>query len=79
MSGGHFDYKCFHIADFADELERAISKNSHKFGEETLSHLVIVLEVLETAAALAKEAEWLYSGDTGEDSFKSNVDRILAE
>jgi len=79
MSGGHFDYKCFHIADFADGLEREMMKDKNKFGRETLSRLVIALEVIETAAALAKEVEWLYSGDTGEDSFKSNVDRILVE
>jgi hypothetical protein len=30
-------------------------------------------------AKLMKEAEWFYSGDTGEESFVERVDEILAE
>ena len=37
---------------------------------EEISHLV------DYAAKLAKEVEWLYSGDTGEDTFMERVEKI---
>ena len=90
MSGGHFDYGCFRISQFADELQHEIDTNSvetkDEFGQnigyglepETLSRVVTAQKIIETAGKLPREIEWLYSGDHGEDSFNRLVDKILA-
>ena len=81
MSGGYFDYKCFQIADFASELEHEIAINSdecgREFKKETLSRLVAAQQIIETAGRLAKEIEWLYSDDHGENPFNAQIDKIL--
>jgi hypothetical protein len=89
MSGGHFDYGCFCISQFADELKHEIEINDDetkdKFGdtrgygfkEETVFRLVTAHRIIETAGKLAREIEWLYSGDHGEESFNSLADKIL--
>lgn len=89
MSGGHFDYGCFRISQFADELQHEIDINSDEttddfgdrrgygFSDDTLLRLRTSQRVIETAGKLAREIEWLYSGDHGEDSFCLLVDKIL--
>ena len=91
MSGGHFDYGCFRISQFADELKHEIDINNdetnddygdcrgHFLGEETIANLVEAHEVIETAGKLAREIEWLYSGDHGEESFNRLIDEIFKE
>ena len=81
MSGGHFDYNCFNISQFADDLKHEIEVNDDTFGYifnvDTLRRLKSAHSIIETAGKLAKEIEWLYSGDHGEDSFAELVDVIL--
>jgi len=91
MSGGHFDYKSYRIAQFAEELQHEIeinddlSKNEYGetigygFRKETIDRLKTVQRMTETSGRLAKEAEWLYSGDHGERTFQSVIDKILIE
>lgn len=90
MSGGYFDYNCFRISQFADELKHEIEINNDEsineygdkrgfgFEKETLSRLVTAQAIIETASKLSREIEWLYSGDHGEESFNRLVDRIMA-
>ena len=90
MSGGHFDYGCFRVSQFADELKHEIEINGDEttdeyggrrgcgFEKETISRLVVAQQIIETAGKLAREIEWLYSGDHGEESFNNLVDKILA-
>lgn len=90
MSGGHFDYNCYRIANFAEELECEIRKNDDKtmdeygdirgagFDAETMSRLVISHEIISLAAKLAKEIEWLYSGDSGEEDFVDMFDKHVS-
>ena len=78
MSGGHFDYGCFRVSQFADELKHEIELNDDGFEKGTISRLVTAQQIIETAGKLAREIEWLYSGDNGEDSFNELVDKILA-
>lgn len=90
MSGGHFDYGCFRISQFADDLKHEIETNDdetkNEFGyrrgygldKETISRLVTAQQIIETAGKLAREVEWLYSGDHAEDSFNRIADKILA-
>ena len=89
MSGGYFDYGCFRVSRFADELQREIDTNNDEtkdeFGQsrgrgfepETLSRMVTAQKIIETAGKLAREIEWLYSGDHSEDSFNRLADKIL--
>ena len=89
MSGGHFDYGCFRISQFADELQHEIEINNDEtvdgygdrrgygFSEETLLRLRESQRIIATAGKLAREIEWLYSGDHGEESFCRLVDDIL--
>ena len=89
MSGGHFDYKSFQINDFADLLKHELEINDcqrvdkcgdtigYNFDEETVDVQCRCLNWIQKAADLAKEVEWLYSGDHGEDSFRELVDKIL--
>ena len=84
MSGGSFDYAYRRMMDFADDLRDKLAKQGQvvdgwKVGTwepavavklEEISHIV------DHAAKLAKEAEWLYSGDTGEETFMARVEKI---
>ena len=91
MSGGHFNYGCFRISQFADELEHEIEinddetkdefgdKRGYGFEKETISRLMNAQKIIETAGKLAREIEWLYSGDHGEESFNLLVDNILKQ
>lgn len=91
MSGGHFDYNCFRISQFADDLQHEIDLNddetSNKFGDrrgyhfapDTLRRLKIAHCIIEKAGRLAKEIEWLYSSDHGEGTFNDLVDELLGE
>ena len=81
MSGGHYDYACFAIHDFADLLARDIRTNDcdEQLPAETLDRLKRAQQIARVAAKLAKEAEWLYSGDTGPDTFNAAFDKIIAD
>lgn len=85
MSGSHFDYGCFRISQFAEELEHEIKINkvvgeygdATNFSSKTISILKMVQTIILEAGNLAKEVEWLYSGDTGEENFSEAVVKIL--
>jgi len=89
MSGGHFDYRCFAISNFAEELQHEIDINNDKTKDEygdnvgeglsayTLERVVKAQKIIETAGKLAREIEWLYSGDYGEESFIKLIDKII--
>lgn len=85
MSGGHFDYNCFKISQFAEELRHEIETNdtprgdsdyAPRFSEETLAILKHCHDFIERAGDYAKEIEWLYSGDHGEDTFTEFIKQI---
>jgi hypothetical protein len=84
MSGGSFDYAYRHMVEFANDLRCKLAEQGQvvdgwKIGTwepavavkmEEISHIV------DYAAKLAKEVEWLYSGDTGEETFMWRVQKI---
>jgi hypothetical protein len=85
MSGGSFDYAYGKVFQFADELGVKLDKHDrmNEYGETpyafepaTLSKLREIEKLARKTAALMKEAEWLYSGDTGDDSFMDRVANI---
>ena len=80
MSGGHFDYAYVRTRAFADDLNDELDAgNPDAFSEETLLRLREMAQLVEFASKLMKEAEWLYSGDTTEESFHSRVDAFCEE
>ena len=85
MSGGHFDYNCYNISRFAEDLKEDIAINnvkdeygySYDYLPETITRLNVIQQIIESAGKLAYAAEWLYSGDYGEETFADDVDKIL--
>jgi len=91
MSGGHFDYGCFRISQFADELQHEIDINDvedldewgdkvgNGFKKETMDRIIAAHAIIKKAGKLAREIEWLYSGDYGEKTFNNFIDEIMKE
>lgn len=77
MSGGSFDYKCFAIREFAEELKEKIECKEDRYAPLTMDVLNEVQKSVEMAAELAHHVEWLYSGDHSEESFLKLVDATL--
>jgi len=70
--------------EFADDLRYMLSQQGQvvagwKVGTwepQVAAKLAEIAALVDYAAKLAKEAEWLYSGDTGEDTFMGRVKKI---
>ena len=89
MSGGHFDYAYFRISMLAEDLKHEIDTNEsmernewdevkgHHFNKETIQILKECHTIIEKAGKLAREIEWLYSGDYGEESFMEVIKPIM--
>ena len=79
MSGGHFNYSQHAITEIAEEIERAIQNNEREdeygwgFSGETISRLCLAVNALEVAAIFAHRADWLLSGDDGEEAFNRRL------
>lgn len=90
MSGGHFQYKQYRIAEIADEVEQLILDNDstekNEWGGEKGFHFppdIIAsftegLRTLRVAQVYAQRIDWLVSGDDGEDSFRKRLADDLA-
>lgn len=85
MSGGSFDYAYYKAEQFADDLANYIAdadkvnewgESPYKFEPVTLAKLREIEKLARYTAKLMKEAEWLYSGDTSDDSFMERVTKI---
>ena len=85
MSGGSFEYGHFRISGFAEELAMKIHENNTKdeygwsndFCKETIERLKHAHHIIEKTGELAKEIEWLYSGDTSDESFCNAYDELM--
>lgn len=88
MSGGSFDHAYWRAQEFADNLDDRLREAAElrDEGEEgpgvfdapTTARLEHIAKVARHAAALMKEAEWLYSGDNSEESFAKNMKALPA-
>ena len=88
MSGGSFDYACYRAMQFAEYLRNKLQEQGKDPSGEgwpnTTWDTDVACKLAEIAAfadyvgALMKEAEWLYSGDTGPDTFSERVQYIEA-
>jgi hypothetical protein len=84
MSGGSFDYAYRHMVEFAEELRDMLSQQGQRkdgwevgtWEPQVAAKLAEIAAIVDHAAKLAKEVEWLYSGDTGEETFMWRVAKI---
>ena len=85
MSGGSFDYAYMRVLQFADDLAVRLDEfdkvdqwgdEPNNFEQATRDKLAVIEANARYTAALMREAEWLYSGDTGDDSFMKRVAEI---
>lgn len=85
MSGGSFNYAFRRVEEFTDELEEKLReaatgaqdpRDSYQLEPETTARLHEIAKLTRHVAALMKEVEWLYSGDTGDESFARRVDAL---
>lgn len=91
MSGGHFEYNCFRISQFAEDLQHELDINCSEerdnyndpigscYEPETIEMLINAQAVIAYAGKISREIEWLYSGDHGEESFRKIVNNIIAD
>jgi predicted mannosyl-3-phosphoglycerate phosphatase (HAD superfamily) len=85
MSGGSFNYAYTKVEKFVEKLDEKLNKVDYKdqygsktyeFEPETLEQIKIIRNLAECTAKLMKEIEWLYSGDTSDDTFMKSVEEI---
>jgi hypothetical protein len=87
VSGGSFDYAFCRVSQFSDELAVKLDENekpdeyghSENLGPAVVAKLRNIEALARRCSALMREAEWLYSGDTGEESFLGRVAEIEEE
>lgn len=84
MSGGHYDYLCHFIREFADKLRLDLTcrnikklKNEYKFLEQTIENMKKTEKIIRAAGDLAYSIEWLMSSDTGQDDFNKDFNKIM--
>lgn len=74
MSGGHFNYDQYRIAEIAEGVRELIDENGsadeyNSYSPETIAEFKKGLYYLEMAKLYAHRIDWLVSGDNGEDTF----------
>jgi hypothetical protein len=84
MSGGHFNYAYDKPAQFADDLENKLDAmdtldKAYEFSAPVVARLRELVRSARYVAAVMKEAEWMYSGDTCEETFLERVEKIDAQ
>lgn len=92
MSGGRWDYQDYRIHDIADTFEDTIEHNNEKpewdydwqgqvYPDNVIEEFKKGYAILKLAEIYAHRADWLLSGDDGDDSFirrlKENVDDLI--
>jgi hypothetical protein len=93
MSGGHYDYKCFEVSQFAEMVAMTIKERSE---DREVDHggyvenrtalpkplrdkMQVFCDVLRKCGDMARDIEWMMSGDTCEDSCERDLHDGLVE
>lgn len=79
MSGGHFDYRQYHIVDIADAIQEEIDRNEMGLSDETLREFMLGVSLLRRSAIYVQRIDWLLSGDDAEDTFHHRLREELCE
>jgi hypothetical protein len=94
MSGGHYDYKCFEVSQFAEMVAMTIKERSESRVEQytpeysetiealpkpLLDKMQVFVDVMRKCADMAKDIEWMMSGDTCEESTLRDLHAGLVE
>jgi len=73
MSGGAFDYAYSRTAQFADDLELRLGDAAHH-GPDVVARLTQLVIDARALSEQMRAAEWLFSGDIGQDTFMKWMD-----
>lgn len=73
MSGGAFDYAYSRTAQFADDLELRLHEAHTLYGHEVAEKLAELVIDVSSISRRMHAAEWLFSGDIGEDTFMERM------
>ncbi len=78
MSGGSFNYAWLLVNEFFLNLEERLERPEIEddFQPATISKLREIAETIHLASKLMREVEYLYSGDTGNETFMERVAEI---
>lgn len=87
MSGGHFDYKQYHIDCIIEQLEQDLDKITNteedsfykEIPEDIVKKFKVGLDVLKAAKIYAQRIDYYMSGDDGEECFRRRLDEELRE
>ena len=88
MSGGHYEYEQYKIDQVAYQMKKDIENNGEThdphnyvfdFTKETMEYMKKVSDIVALAGILTKHADWLYSGDDSEETFRENIEKALLE
>lgn len=88
MSGGHYSYNQHYISQIAETIEKDLANNPYLYPEygyrydsrmpsDVVARMTELKNKLVQVAKLVKEADWLYSGDTSEEYFCEQYDKII--
>jgi tRNA uridine 5-carbamoylmethylation protein Kti12 len=87
MSGGTFNYSQFRIEETADEVrqlaERYSKPDSNEywprpaFAPETIALMRACADTLTLAGNMLHEVDYLFAGDTGEDTFRERMAKVM--
>ena len=75
MSGGHFRHIQSELKKEATTLMEDIRLNKQKFPDDVLEWLKYTQFIMEVTVTLMDEADWLYSGNISEKSFKEGTQK----
>lgn len=67
MSGGHYNYKCFEVREFADTMETRNDRRRIAFQQFMIK-----------VAAACHAIEWEDSGDTGKENTDEAIDAVFS-
>lgn len=79
MSGGHFDYKQYHIEQIAEILQQDLNENDYVREEFSISFMEETLELLKDVAARVHALDYLLAGDIGEEDLIEYYERRKEE
>ena len=79
MSGGHFKYIQSTLKTEVDFLKEEIRLNKPEFPDDVLEYLEYTQFIMEKTVELMDEADWLYSGNISEQSFKEGTRKCRKE